>query len=656
MKNKAFLVFALVFLVAQFSQFSLYAQGTAFTYQGRLAIGDAPHSGSTIFTPTLWDASTNGNLVAGNSPGGLTVTVTNGLFVLALNFGSHFSAGADRWLQLEVSTNGGGAFTTLNPRQKITAAPYAITAGAVTGVIPTSQLNGQLTSGQIANGAIGAAQVNNSEVQLRVTGSAPVGLFITGIAANGSITTASDASDWKLTGNTVSAGQFLGTINNQPLELRANNLRGLRIEPNTNGAPNVIGGSPVNFVSAGVAGGTIAGGGALNYEGAPYTNSVSSDFGVIGGGINNAIGSDSRGATIAGGLANNIGTNSSGSTIAGGNINFIGTNSAFNTIGGGQQIKIYGDSTYATIAGGYNNHIRPGSSFSKIGGGSSNSIETNSARSVIGGGHVNSIWPNAPFAAIPGGYGNSATNFAFAAGTRAKANHTGSFVWADSTDADFASTVTNQFRIRANGGMQVVGSTGQPALHFSGARIGGLFSPVGLAENTQTTGQSAPALRVSNAGGDAIDGALSVSANGTGYIATFGNASTTVSRLTTNGTWTALVFNPTSDRNAKENFQRVDPREVLEKVSAMALTRWNYKTSPGVEHIGPMAQDFQAAFGLGADDKHIATVDADGVALAAIQGLNQKVERKNAEIDELKRDIEILKQTVAKLVKSKEQP
>ena len=57
-----------------------------------------------------------------------------------------------------------------------------------------------------------------------------------------------------------------------------------------------------------------------------------------------------------------------------------------------------------------------------------------------------------------------------------------------------------------------------------------------------------------------------------------------------------------------------------------------------VQHIGPMAQDFHAAFGLnGADDKHISVVDEGGVALAAIQGLNQKLNEKDAEIQDLKR-------------------
>ena len=88
------------------------------------------------------------------------------------------------------------------------------------------------------------------------------------------------------------------------------------------------------------------------------------------------------------------------------------------------------------------------------------------------------------------------------------------------------------------------------------------------------------------------------------------------------GAWATL-----SDRNAKENFAPVDRREVLEKVVSLPLSTWNYKSEAAVfRHLGPMAQDFKAAFGLGETDTGITTVDADGVALAAIQGLNEKVE------------------------------
>jgi hypothetical protein len=101
-------------------------------------------------------------------------------------------------------------------------------------------------------------------------------------------------------------------------------------------------------------------------------------------------------------------------------------------------------------------------------------------------------------------------------------------------------------------------------------------------------------------------------------------------------------FNNTSDRNVKKNFSSIDAQNVLEKVAAMPISRWNYKAdSSSVLHVGPMAQDFHAAFGLnGSDDKHISSIDAQGVALAAIQGLNQKLEVENAKLRSNLTDLE----------------
>jgi hypothetical protein len=108
-----------------------------------------------------------------------------------------------------------------------------------------------------------------------------------------------------------------------------------------------------------------------------------------------------------------------------------------------------------------------------------------------------------------------------------------------------------------------------------------------------------------------------------------------------------------SDRNLKENFTAVNADDILGKVATMPITRWNYKADPLAEHIGPVAQDFRAAFGLGSDDKSIAMVDGDGVALAAIQGLNNKVDQKNNELSEIVKrqqgQIEALKAEVAVL-------
>jgi len=96
------------------------------------------------------------------------------------------------------------------------------------------------------------------------------------------------------------------------------------------------------------------------------------------------------------------------------------------------------------------------------------------------------------------------------------------------------------------------------------------------------------------------------------------------------------ALNITSDRNAKEQFTSVKPREVLDKILRLPITTWQFKDQPGVRHLGPVAQDFHAAFDLGSDDKHIATVDADGAALAAIQGLHELVQEKDAELGRLK--------------------
>jgi hypothetical protein len=108
----------------------------------------------------------------------------------------------------------------------------------------------------------------------------------------------------------------------------------------------------------------------------------------------------------------------------------------------------------------------------------------------------------------------------------------------------------------------------------------------------------------------------------------------------------------TSDRNAKEQFKPVNPREVLAKVTRLPISEWQFKAhdnqpADGARHIGPVAQDFREAFALGHDDKHIATVDADGVALAAIQGLNELVENQRQAIADLQNRNRELEQRLA---------
>jgi hypothetical protein len=174
------------------------------------------------------------------------------------------------------------------------------------------------------------------------------------------------------------------------------------------------------------------------------------------------------------------------------------------------------------------------------------------------------------YTTIPGGRDNLAqSDYTFAAGRRAKARHQGAFVWADSSNFDFGSASQNEWAVRAIGGARFVSG---------------------------------------------------IDANGSNTVG--------VTLAPGSGAWSTL-----SDRNAKENVSPVDSQAILEKVTALPLATWNYKAQgDSIRHIGPMAQDFSAAFNLGENDRTIATVDADGVALAAIQGLNQKVEAENKEL------------------------
>jgi hypothetical protein len=110
----------------------------------------------------------------------------------------------------------------------------------------------------------------------------------------------------------------------------------------------------------------------------------------------------------------------------------------------------------------------------------------------------------------------------------------------------------------------------------------------------------------------------------------------------------ASAWSTLSDRNAKKNIEPVDYRSVLDKLAQVPISRWNYKWEKDADtpNLGPMAQDFKAAFYPGRDDKSISTLEFDGVELAAIQGLNQKLEeelrRRDAENAELRQRLEKL--------------
>ncbi len=124
--------------------------------------------------------------------------------------------------------------------------------------------------------------------------------------------------------------------------------------------------------------------------------------------------------------------------------------------------------------------------------------------------------------------------------------------------------------------------------------------------------------------------------------------------VTTGGVWTNG-----SSRTFKEGFQPVDTAAILKQVADLPLSRWRYRNdTQGGDHIGPVAEDFYAAFGLGGNERYIGTVDADGVALAAIQGLLGRMEgleatirRQEAENQDLRARLERLEASLQTLTR-----
>jgi photosystem II stability/assembly factor-like uncharacterized protein len=174
----------------------LAAQGTAFSYQGRLNDGGTAANGSYDFQFSLFDASTNGNLISGPVTD-LAVAVNSGLFSTNINFGSVFS-GTNYWLAISVRTNGStNAFTSLQPLQPLLPTPYAIFANSASnldGSLSATQLSGTLPSAQLSGTYSGPISFVNSGNSFTGNGAALTTL-------NGSQVTSGTVADARLSGN-----------------------------------------------------------------------------------------------------------------------------------------------------------------------------------------------------------------------------------------------------------------------------------------------------------------------------------------------------------------------------------------------------------------------------------------------------------------------
>ena len=564
-----------------------------------------------------------------------------GTFIWADNMAADFGSATSN--QFLIRASGGVGINTTN-----TTAGGLSVAGdvAVTGALSAANFigsGGGLTAGTVSNAALAPNAVTSSKIadgsiddaDINVAANILGSKIAAGTISNTQVNAASFSTTfWKADGNagTVAGMNFLGTTDNRPLELRANSLR-VALFVWTNGCPNITLGSPANTIASGSHGCSILGGSNNLVD-------ATSFFNTIGGGLQNEIGVSSKGVTIAGGGENAV-TNSWFATIAGGLANTVGT------------------ADHGAVGGGWDNHI--------------GSI---SLAAVIAGGQGNSIGRNAEYSVIPGGQSNSVAadaDYSYAAGNRARADHAGSFVWADKQGLDFRTTGTNQFLIRASGGVGI--NTTNPLVDFrvSGNAIIGtnlttlanstnvLNLMVGQSSNGAVNGISFYEDYLGNHMSIGYDGISSGAGN---KMVIYGLTNQPLVVFENGGNLGIGVENPTnlihvaggaqcngstwlnsSDRNLKENFAPVDPAQVLEKVEALPISEWNYKRDGAAKrHIGPVAQDFYAVFGVGDNDTTISTIDPSGVALAAIQALareNEAGRRQNAvmqrQIQELKK-------------------
>jgi hypothetical protein len=714
-QSKYFLIILTLAIIAVLnSQFErVFAQGTAFTYQGRLNNSNGPASGAYNFAFSLFSVPAGGSPV-GSQVIANGVAVTNGLFMVTLDFGASPWNGETNWLLIEVETNGASSYTLLAPRQQLTPTPYAIysdMASNLTGTVPVSQVSGtipvaqlpsavvtntengvtlggtfngngggltNLNASKLASGVVPTTVLPNFQPPLYETIGGGLGNLTYGTDATvgGGATNTANGLDSTVGGgfyNTAkgSYGTVSGGVQNSVTNEFGTVGGG---SGNVAGSASTVGGGQINtasgffsFVGGGiynVASGTssfVGGGGSDGnyYNGNVASGILSAVVGgmgnqatntyalVVGGFGNNAGGvgafiggggydginysgniASATASVIGGGLANEIQTNSDYSSICGGRNNVIQNNCFYSTIGGGIDNSLYLSAYDSTIAGGEGNLIGQAANDSTIGGGVGNLIGAGSAYAAIGGGVNNTVSGTA--ATIPGGSNNDAAgNYSFAAGQQALALNQGAFVWADSQNSAFGSTANDQFLIRAQGGVGI--GTAAPAAALNVASSGGIGFP-----QLQLTQQASDYSRLRFAASGYADWDIAVQNTMNFFAGGYGNVLVlqTNGNAIVSGTVTAHGVLLTSDRNAKENFVTLNPQTVLARVAALPVTQWNYKSDdPAQKHIGPMAQDFQAAFQLSDDDKHISVVDEGGVALAAIQGLNEKLETKSEKLE-----------------------
>jgi hypothetical protein len=608
-RNASILFVAVLYSLLAFSN-SASAQGTEFTYQGRLNAGGSPANGSYDIAFSLYGTTAGGVAIAGPVTNS-AVAVTNGLFTTMVDLGNVFT-GASNWLQIAVSTNGANAFSSLVPRQQLTPVPYAVYAESanatnLVGTIPAGNLSGAaLLAG--GNAFTGTQTINSGNVGIGTTTPAAP-LDVTGTAAGVWAGTSVESSVFVRVDNTATDG---GLFNSD--------VAGI--------------GFGHDSTRQAIVGGTYGNDNLDFYTGGLLTApKMRIDYnGNVGiGATTPAALLDVNGSGLFQGAVGITGSNTLqfGAGLAGqdpnaGKIGYeVLTSDSLDIVGAGttntpRKIKFWAEGG-AAFSG-----TVTASSFAGDGGGLINL----SAAQLTSIGNNNGGGDN--FFVGPSGNATNSGSYNTATGYQAlQSNTSGSY-----------NTVNGEVALYHNTNGSFNTAIGKDALFFntSGAHNIALGFQAGI--------------NISSGGGN-IDIGSPGSTSDNNII----RIGTTQTATYLSGTVYANGVALTSDRNAKENFATLDAETVLARVASLPVTEWNYKAEDTeVRHLGPMAQDFHAAFGLnGSDDKHISMVDESGVALAAIQGLNQKLREelnhRDTELTELKAELSELRKMVNALNK-----
>jgi hypothetical protein len=396
------------------------------------------------------------------------------------------------------------------------------------------------------------------------------------------------------------------------------------------GTYSTVGGGWTNFASADYA--TIAGGGRSDPANNDTANRVTDNYGTVSGGGNNQAGNgagttaDNVYATVGGGAGNTAlatsatvgggaGNTASGlqATVGGGYINDASGMDA--TVGGGVHNTASG--LQATVGGGYFNDAT--AQDATVGGGNTNAA--NSLDATVGGGYNNVA--SGQFATVGGGN----TNAASAAMATVGGGRNNSASYEDATVGGGIYNTASGNNATVPGGID--NEAGGFASFAAGRRA------KANSQGCFVWGDSTYADVACNTNDRFI-----ARASGGVYLYTNSTLTSGAYLAAGSGSWSSV-----SDRNLKDNFTPVDGQEVLASLADIPITTWNYKAQDAAtRHMGPVAQDFYAAFGLGESDTAISTVDADGVALAAIQGLYQLSQDQAGQIAAQQEQIQALEQ------------